>query len=277
MSIKIKFIIQFLYIKSIIFISAFFLPLNAETKIIAKNGDTLFKLSKEYGITLKELMHKNNITDAKKLLNGEVIIIPSKDSNIIYKVKEGDTIYKIARDHNISVSDIISTNYLKHESYLRPNQILKLPIGPDFKTFKQEKIKLANKKVFYHETSRFEELRKISLIHDVEIDEIISLNKLTSRAKISPDTKLKIRDSLSLKWLKYGSLTINWSGWTYIDGDYITEAKNKKNKSFYVALRCEDRILNNTIINSYWTSWYFPRRDFEFKLINDFCDSDNEI
>ena len=82
---------------------------------------------------------------------------------------------------------------------------------------------------------------------------------------------------MPLKWLKYGSLIIKWSDWRYLDGNYITQAKNKKNKSFYLAISCEKRTLNNTLNNSYWTSWYFPEREFEFKLINDFCDNSFEI
>ena len=70
---------------------------------------------------------------------------------------------------------------------------------------------------------------------------------------------------------------INWSDWTYLDGNYISQAKTKKNKYFYLALNCKKRALNNTLNNSYWTSWYFPKRDFEFNLINDFCDQDLKI
>ena len=98
-------------------------------------------------------------------------------------------------------------------------------------------------------------------------------------SKINPNTKLKLREnkSKSSKWLKYGSIIINWADWTYLDGNYIAIAKTKKNKSFYLALNCTKRTLNNTLNNSYWASWYFPENDFEFKLINDFCTNDFRI
>ena len=67
---------------------------------------------------------------------------------------------------------------------------------------------------------------------------------------------------------------INWSDWRYLDGNYITIAKNKKNKSFYLAISCEKRALNNTFKNSNWTSWNFPENEFELKLTQDFCDQD---
>ena len=83
---------------------------------------------------------------------------------------------------------------------------------------------------------------------------------------------LLINCTKHLKWLKYGSITINWSDWRYLDGNYITKAKNTKNLSFYLSVNCEKRALNNTLKDSSWSSWYFPTSDFEFKLINDFCD-----
>ena len=281
---KIKIILSFFHIKSIIFfLSIFISQVNAETKIIAKNGDTLFKISKQYGVSLKELMHKNNFNDANRIVEGELIIIPLKpniDNNklLTYKVLKGDTLYKIARDYNVNVKDIISINNLDNLSFLKPNQIIMLPNGAIYKEIiDQKEIKLANKKVSYHQTSSTEELSDIAKLHNVSIEEIITLNKLNDQKKVNPNTKLTIRKNNSLKWLKYGSLIINWSEWRYLDGNYITQAKNKKNKLFYLAVSCEKRALNNTLNNSYWTSWYFPSSDFEFKIINDFCDQDFQI
>ena len=103
------------------------------------------------------------------------------------------------------------------------------------------------------------------------------MNNLKDPINVSPNSKLKIRESRPLKWLKYGSLIINWSDWRYLDGNYITQAKNRRNKSFYLAVNCERRALNNTLKNSYWNNWYFPKSNFEFRLINDFCDQEFEI
>tara|TARA_B100000965_G_scaffold394201_1_gene406062 strand:+ start:635 stop:1471 length:837 start_codon:yes stop_codon:yes gene_type:complete len=276
---------NFLYLKSIIvFLSIFILGVNAETKITAKDGDTLIKLSKQYGVPLKELMHKNNFNDANTKVEGEVIIIPKKNDpyynqeRSTYKVKKGDTLYKIARFFNVSVKDIMSINNLDYESILMQNQIIILPPGAVYKkSFDSNNIKLASKKVFYHQTSKAQSLSEIAEIHKISIDEIINLNKLDSTKRTKPKTKLRIRKSKVLRWLKYGPLMINWSDWSYLDGNYLTQAKNKKNKSFYLAINCEERALNNTLNNSYWTNWYFPTSQFEFKLINDFCDQDSNI
>jgi len=280
---KVKIKTFLFYINSIIFLlSIFNLKVKAETKIIAKSGDTLFKISKQYGVPLKELMYKNNFNDATKIIEGEIVLIPHKDINKYksnehqtYKVKEGDTLYKIAREHNVNLKDIISINNLSNVSYLKLNQIILLPKGATYKKLiSKENIKVASKKVFYHQTSKAENLSTIAYTHKIPIEEIKTLNKLNDPKEIKANIKLKIRANKASKWLKYGSLIINWSDWTYFDGNYIAQAKTKKNKAFYLALSCERRSLNNTLNKSYWTSWYFPSTDFEFKLINDFCEQD---
>ncbi len=272
---KIKIPIFLFYINSIIFLlSIFNLKLNAETKIIAKNGDTLFKISKKYRVPLKELMYKNNFYDATKIIEGEVVLIPHKDINEYptYTVAQGDTLYKIARHYNVNINDIMSINNLSDDSYLKLNQVILLPKGATYKkVISKKNLKVASKKVFYHQTSKTEELSKIAYTHNIPIEEIKTLNKLKEYKEIKPNIKLKLRATKASKWKKYGPLIINWTDWTYFDGNYIAQGKTKKNKPFYLALSCKKRVLNNTLTNSYWTSWYFPETDFEFKLINDFC------
>ena len=271
------------HFKNIFFLlSIFILRVNAETKIIAKDGDTLFKLSMQYGVSLKELMHKNNFNDANEILEGKIIIMPDKyneaNKRVNYKVKEGDTLYRIAKDHNLEIKDLVSINNFKDSTILNTNQIILLPSGAIYKkAFARKDIKLARKKVFYHQTSKGDKLSKIAKLHGVSNEEIILLNNLNDPINVSPNSKLKIRESRPFKWLKYGSLIINWSDWRYLDGNYITQAKNRKKQSFYLAINCEKRALNNTLKNSDWNSWYFPKLNFEFKLINDFCDQDSEI
>ena len=268
----------------ILLLSIFSIKVIADTEIIAKNGDTLFKISKQYGIPLKELMYKNNFNDATKIIEGKVVLIPYKDINqyknnqhLTYKVVEGDTLYKIARDYKVNLKDIISINNLSHNSFLKIDQIILLPKeATNKKVIIKENIKKASKKVLFHQTSKTEDLSTIAYIHKIPIDEIKTLNQLNDPIAIKPNIKLKLRKHKPSKWLKYGSLIINWSDWTYSDGNYIAQAKTKK-KAFHIAISCRKRALNNTLNKSYWTNWYFPETDFEFKLINDFCDQDFKI
>tara|TARA_Y100001968_G_scaffold190617_1_gene174670 strand:- start:12 stop:872 length:861 start_codon:yes stop_codon:yes gene_type:complete len=283
---KIKTTINLFFLNSIFFfLSIFAVHVNAETKIIAKDEDTLLKISKRYGVPLKELMYKNNFNDATKIIAGKEIVLPQKNNNkninldnLVHKVVEGDTLYKIARDYKVNLKDLIAVNNLANNSFLELDQVIILPKASRYKKVISNKSdKLASKKVFYHQTSKTEDLLSIAKIHGISIDEINILNNLNNSFKVNPNTKLKIRKNKTLKWLKYGSLVINWSDWTYLDGNYIALAKTKNSKSFYLAINCKKRTLNNTLINSYWTSWYFPETNFEFELLNDFCDQDFRI
>ena len=273
-----RFLLRFMSINSLFLLLSFFsIKALSDTKIIAKEGDSLLKLSRQYGVSLRELMYKNNFNDANKIIEGKVILIPqirnkNNNKNLTYKVVEGDTLYKIARDYNVDIKDIISINNLENSSFLKANQIILLPIGAMYKKVSNKKdFKLAHRKVFYHQTFQSQEIKDISKLHKVSKEEIISLNKLKNSLEIKPHTKLKIRENNDLGWLQYGSIKIDWSEWRYLNGNYITLAKNKKNKFFYLAISCEKRVLNNTLNNSEWTSWYFPNIDYEFKLIEDYC------
>ncbi|MBP3766629.1 MAG: LysM peptidoglycan-binding domain-containing protein [Bacilli bacterium] len=77
-----------------------------------KKGDNLYSIAKTYGITQKELMDINNL-NSNLLSIGQILLIPSNDiESTTYIVKPGDTLYKIARDFNTTVTDIISKNNL---------------------------------------------------------------------------------------------------------------------------------------------------------------------
>tara|TARA_Y100001968_G_scaffold120716_1_gene109942 strand:+ start:4648 stop:5499 length:852 start_codon:yes stop_codon:yes gene_type:complete len=280
-----KLILSILNIKNLtLLLLVFISPVNAETKIVAGSGDTLFKLSRKYGVSLKELMHKNNYNDASKIIEGEVIIIPIEkptnnqsilnNGSLNYKVIEGDTIYKIARKYQVKPIHIISINNLDESSYLKPNQILILPKEAILKNFK-----IASKKVSFHQISKGEKLIDIARIHNVSIEKIKSLNKISYLTEFNSKSKLKVRETSADRdrWLKYGYLKINWSNWRYLDGNYITEAKNQKNRIFFLAINCKKRALNNTLNNDYWRNWYFPKIDFEYKFINDFCYQDYKL
>ena len=80
-------------------------------------------------------MHKNNYNDANKIIEGKVISIPTKyiendtHRNSKYKVKEGDTLYGIARKFDTNLRYILALNNLDNNSILKPNQIILLPQG----------------------------------------------------------------------------------------------------------------------------------------------------
>jgi len=284
MRIKIRNYLNLFYYNIIILILSIFTnEVYAENKIIAKRGDTLFKISREYGVPLKELMYKNNFNDAAKIIEGEVIIIPrdknnrikTNKNNLIYKVIEGDTLYSISKNHNVKIEDIILLNNIGNDFHLSVDQKILLPKeARKNKDISKDNIQFARKKVIYHLTSKAETLESITKLHRITTEDIKTLNELNDPIKINTNIQLRPSKSKASKWRKYGSIIVNWSDWTYFDGNYFSQAKTIKNTSFYIAISCKKRTLNNTLNNPSWINWYFPKADFEFELINDFCDKE---
>jgi membrane-bound lytic murein transglycosylase D len=108
-----------------------------------KKGDSLWSISSELGINIGALSRWNNLHPEKKLMPGDKLKIrlggpsnPSdepagrkKEKEILYVVKQGDTLWSIARKHNLTVSDIRVWNNLHGKESIHPADRLKLWVG----------------------------------------------------------------------------------------------------------------------------------------------------
>ena len=72
----------------------------------------MYSIARKYNVTVSDLMNYNNLT-SNLLSIGQVIRIPSNtSSSTAYTVKNGDTLYSIARKYNTSVDSIKTKNNL---------------------------------------------------------------------------------------------------------------------------------------------------------------------
>ncbi|MAH89291.1 MAG: hypothetical protein CMJ06_04535 [Pelagibacterales bacterium] len=78
-------------------------------------GDTIHSLSKKYRITVKEIIRFNKIKPPFILKPGKFIKIPASK---IYKIKKGDTFYKIAKCNSVYIKDIKEKNINLNEKKL---------------------------------------------------------------------------------------------------------------------------------------------------------------
>ena len=140
---------------------------------IVKRGDSLYSIATKYGITVNELKAANNLT-SNILTVGQVLNIPLQTTPdqlpstdyIIYTVKRGDTLYKIANDYNISVNEIIDFNQLTSTGLIIGQQLL-IP------NKNQNQIE-----TFTYIIKRGDSLWNLAKLCNITIDEIISLNNL---------------------------------------------------------------------------------------------------
>jgi len=92
-----------------------------------QNGDTLYGISKQFGISIEDIKLANNM-NSNTITVGTSLIIPSTATTTLYVVKPGDSLYSIAKKYNTTVDDLIRINNLK-SNLLHIGQQLKIPIN----------------------------------------------------------------------------------------------------------------------------------------------------
>ncbi|RKD30085.1 LysM peptidoglycan-binding domain-containing protein [Thermohalobacter berrensis] len=92
-----------------------------------KSGDTFWKISQRYGVSLDKLMESNNATENTILYVGQKLTIPDNNDYFYYEVKSGDTPYLISEKFGISLENLLSLNNLNQYSIIYPGDKLKIP------------------------------------------------------------------------------------------------------------------------------------------------------
>ncbi len=168
--------------------------LQESDEYIVQAGDTLYKISSMFNISLQELMALNNLSSTN-LSIGQKLKVAKKDEEnnsdkTIYTVVKGDTLYQIAQKYSVSVQDIIDANNLVSTS-LSIGQKLLIPTSN-------------NKDTLYTVVSG-DSLYKIANQYGVTVDEIKKLNNLTSNLlSIGQVLKIPSRDNYTVYVVQSG-------------------------------------------------------------------------
>lgn len=114
-----------------------------ETTYTIKKGDSLWSIANEMGVNVGALSSWNNLYPDKKLMPGDKLEIrmtktsgaldepngKRQGKEIIYIVKEGDTLWKIAKKFNLTVSEIKAWNHLSGTDPIHPADRLRLKVS----------------------------------------------------------------------------------------------------------------------------------------------------
>ena len=100
---------------------------------LVKPGDTLYSIARMYTTSVDDIKALNNISE-DNLLVGQTLLIPQTTSNIpitddtqiIYTVKSGDSLWRIANTYGVSVNDLMMYNNLT-SNLLSVGDIIKIP------------------------------------------------------------------------------------------------------------------------------------------------------
>ena len=169
-----------------------------------QSGDSLWSISKKFGISIDELKQANNLT-SNLLSIGQNLYIPNKETDVTtseYIVSKGDTLYGIAQKFGTTVDNLKSINNLTTDS-LAIGQILKIPSEE------------SNTNTYTVKSG--DTLYGIASKYNTTVDELKSLNNLTSNT-LSIGQTLKIPS---------GTTSDNSSTYTVKSGDTLYGIANK--------------------------------------------------
>lgn len=117
-----------------------------------RKGETLGAIARKYGVSTKQLMAWNGITNPRRVKAGQKIVIKKKSKakrssvetqpakptklataapapksgSVTYKVKSGESLWTIARKHNVTIAQLQKWNNLSDPSAVRAGTKLKI-------------------------------------------------------------------------------------------------------------------------------------------------------
>jgi len=93
-----------------------------------RTGDTLWSIARRVGTSVDKLLLQNPGIVPDNLIIGEPVVIAHKPATATqYVVKPGDTLWRVARDHNLSLDQIYTLNPGVRAEYLCIGQRIVVP------------------------------------------------------------------------------------------------------------------------------------------------------
>lgn len=134
----------------------------AKRRHVVRRGETLARIAKKYRVSVASLASANSLSRKARVKKGRVLVIPGKQRETIqtaslkkgkkgrtekvvvaakskakaparrtssrhYKVRTGDTLYRIAVKHGTTVAGLLAINSLPSRTKIRPGDRLKIP------------------------------------------------------------------------------------------------------------------------------------------------------
>lgn len=168
----------------------------SKSRYTIQKGDTLYSVAQKHGLTVAELQEMNNGLSPQNLAIGQSILVKAHENYIAsnskeaprqnlakkktYTVKQGDTLYSIAKSHGLSVAEL-QTHNKNLSTSISIGQTITIP----------SKTQLAAAKPIVHIVKKGDTLYSISKNYNVTVDAIVAYNNLADNS-LSIGQKVKI-------------------------------------------------------------------------------------
>ena len=144
-----------------------YVPLAGSDYYVIQKGDSLWSISKKFGLTVNELKEMNNLT-SNLLTIGDTLKVKKETTPIAtentYKVQKGDSLYSIAKKYNMTVNELKTLNN-KTSNLLTIGEVLIVNKNEEYNTYTVQK---------------GDSLYKIANIYGISVDKLKEINGLTT-------------------------------------------------------------------------------------------------
>ena len=160
-----------------------------------KSGDTLYSIARRSGVSLNSLLSLNGLSQSSVIRPGQTLNVSGASNTTVatpvsstsqatstsgtYTVKSGDTLYRIAHNHGISLRTLLSVNGLSETSTIRPGQQLVVS-GSAQATTSYSSTQNVSSGSQTHTVKAGEGLWRIARTYGLSLEQLKALNGLTS-------------------------------------------------------------------------------------------------
>lgn len=92
---------------------------------VVQRGDSLWRISQQYGVTINQIVAANQLEDPNKLVVGLALVIPTAYRT--HTVRSGETLWQISQRYGITIQAIVQANQISDPSQIYPGMILVIP------------------------------------------------------------------------------------------------------------------------------------------------------
>ena len=195
---------------------------SATEEHIVQPGETLSQIAKQYGTTVESLQELNDLPDANYVWYGQRLLVdteaataPQREEEYqLYTVQPGDTLFRLAGKHGISLTRLMTINGFTSEEWLSLGQELLVPkaLAPvpqtDFSVTDLHsatpvpEMKPGQTRLAVHTVQTGESISDIAELHEVNPGALARLNELQNNGTLEPGRVLRIPTDNALELLE---------------------------------------------------------------------------